>query len=472
LPDFPVSGASNPWSGAGAATALAYSGPDDSGYRNADSSGAKGAAVAWAKGSKMTPLWAHDSGSSTQKAGILHSPPTAAGAAARDYQMSPVWIPARNSNASKAALLASEHKATKTWLPKGVKYDGNTTSLDAMKIGAELPPQLDRRYTKEEQSNLLKGATSTMAIPRRGGSGSAPESATIIYPGQANATDNVPNAAEVANREPSTHRKKAYIPAGSGEAPGGSGGADEFDSDMHIALTIVERGSYSAHAPIQTETDDKKRSDTLRAAAIVTAKQLYKAQSKEKPSKLSSDLAEESSAPYGLKPSNSSEGKSSWDNLQVAAQKLAGERLARLHDEHQQYRDYYKEDVQRGNKLDSRSRYHQLPQNSESDKYHSQAIRSDMGILNHNLAKVDQEKRVKDRAALLAAAQRNVATSMAEIDNRIARGKTPVSDPEQAIIPEDHKPIESPTSGKPRSRFINIFSRKEMLKRQPAQAPG
>jgi Eisosome protein 1 len=366
-------------------------------------------------------------------------PSAAAGAAAvlaKDYKMKKLWESTPSSNANKAAVLASQREPADIWRPKGTK-EGGDAALAAMKNGANLAPQLDRGYTKQGQSNSLKAATGAMANSRRSRSESAPKPVTNLYPDQANAAGNALNAATVANRKPSLLKKKEYMHLGLGEAPGGTAGVDDFDRVHQIALANVEKGFHSAHAPGQTEIEERRKSDTFRAASLVMARQLYALQTMDEHTEMDSQAAKGASASYGHRPASSLGGSSidemrpeMWaSNLQEAAQKLAAERLARLHDEHQQYRDYYGAETQRRGKLGSRRRSKSLPQNAESDKNQSQKIRSDMGILNSKLAQVDQEKRVKDRAALLAAAQRNVNASMAGIDDRnaIKRGEVPPS---------------------------------------------
>ncbi|CCF42261.1 hypothetical protein CH063_12308 [Colletotrichum higginsianum] len=94
-------------------------------------------------------------------------------------------------------------------------------------------------------------------------------------------------------------------------------------------------------------------------------------------------------------------------NLQEAAYKLAQERLSKLHEEHQRNRDYQE---YYGNGKPPQ------PQRREQ----SERIRRQMSIFSSNLTKVDEQKRTKDREALLAAAQRNVRARLQGMDDKIS----------------------------------------------------
>lgn len=124
-------------------------------------------------------------------------------------------------------------------------------------------------------------------------------------------------------------------------------------------------------------------------------------------------------------------------NLQEAAQKLAQERLAKLNTEHSKnrdYRDYYSgQDSYRGGavgpsnsanfgKLSMRGRARRRASSDgdlDEDREQSNKIRAQMSIFSSNLTQVDQQKRTKDREALIAAAQRNVTKQLHGMDEKV-----------------------------------------------------
>ncbi|KAJ4302196.1 Eisosome assembly protein [Collariella sp. IMI 366227] len=55
----------------------------------------------------------------------------------------------------------------------------------------------------------------------------------------------------------------------------------------------------------------------------------------------------------------------------------------------------------------------------KEDRLRSEQIRKQMTLLNSTLTRVDEEKRARDREALLAAAQRNVKARLREMDEKV-----------------------------------------------------
>lgn len=120
------------------------------------------------------------------------------------------------------------------------------------------------------------------------------------------------------------------------------------------------------------------------------------------------------------------------NNLQEAAYRLAQERLAKLQEEHQKNRDmsdYYgtpggpsrtKFGTIRGRLTRKRS---SSDGDLLEDQRRSQHIRKQMSMLNSKLSEVDEEKRAKDRQALLAAAQRNVRAQLHDMDEKVLAEK-------------------------------------------------
>jgi hypothetical protein len=114
-----------------------------------------------------------------------------------------------------------------------------------------------------------------------------------------------------------------------------------------------------------------------------------------------------------------------FNNLQEAAQKLAQERLAKLHDEHaknREYRDYYGNTPKMQSRLSIRGRTRRRACSDGSmdeDREQSNKIRAQMSLFSSNVSQVDSKKRQQDREALIAAAQRNVTKSLHGMDEKV-----------------------------------------------------
>lgn len=243
------------------------------------------------------------------------------------------------------------------------------------------------------------------------------------YPDEANASANALNAATAANR----HSRAKFDEAGS------------------VPYTNMAREMFTSHPPVKIEVEEKQHADSLHASAVAMAKQMYvqqqKAMDQAKNTDASTAAARSSSFSRhrdGLSPVSSNEGlPTGFPNLQEAAYRLAQERLAKLHEEHQKdrgYQDYYGSPQRNPGRLGSvRQKLTRRRSSSEGDlvddRQRSQQIRQEMSMFNTTLSKVDEEKRTRARQALLAAAQRNVKAQMEGMDQKMyeATGRVPPS---------------------------------------------
>jgi hypothetical protein len=133
--------------------------------------------------------------------------------------------------------------------------------------------------------------------------------------------------------------------------------------------------------------------------------------------------ASDASASFGSSPPK-------FENLEEAARRLAQERLAKLHDEHAEYRQYYvaqqpqspttRSKLSKTLSMRNRRRTNSYEEDSDdSDVEQSRKIRSQMSLFTSKLAEVDGKKRQADRDALLAAAHRNVTKQMNAMDEKV-----------------------------------------------------
>jgi hypothetical protein len=249
------------------------------------------------------------------------------------------------------------------------------------------------------------------------------------YPDQANASANALNAATVANR-PSAKAK--------------------FDEAGAVPYTTMSREMFSSHPPVKLEVDEKRHTDSLHASAVAMAKRMYTQQQKmiesAKHTEASTAAARSSSFSRHGGPASDVESNehitTGFPNLQEAAYRLAQERLVKLHEEHQKNREfqdsqdwYGSSEAQRhpGRMGSIRGKLTRRRSSSDGDlvedRKRSQQIRQQMSMFNTKLTKVDEEKRARDREALLAAAQRNVKAQLEGMDRKLYEdtGRVPPS---------------------------------------------
>jgi hypothetical protein len=335
---------------------------------------------------------------------------------AKDYKMAPLWQPEQSAHGAKAALVAHKGSAkVAIWQPETSPW-GNSAALTAFKkYGAgDLSPVLDYGYNGPGRRGSLLAASGAMTNGRKRAESTPVAVAAKIetYPDEKNATANALKAAESASR-----RQKRM---------GGS-----FEQGA-IPYTAMPREMYTSHPPVAPEVQEMERQDTLHASAVAMAKHMYTQQQKQL--EAVSDTPRRAHARRFSTSTSGDEGLTKrFSNLQEAAQKLAQERLAKLHDEHaknREFRDYYAP-TPPISRFTGRGRTRRRAASDGSvsqDKEQSNRIRAQMSQFSSDVSQVD-EKRKKDREALIAAAQRNVAKKLQGMDERVFAdtGKVPPS---------------------------------------------
>ena len=398
----------------GAATSLKHANPKDlpsfpsAGLTNADSSAGAAASLANAN-KKDFEHWKPGELPAANKAAML----------AKDYKPDALWQPELSAAGSKAALLANKKGGdVKIWRPEETDA-GHSAAGQAMRMKA-LSPQLDRGYTKDGEKRALMAATQSMATGRRR-AGSTPIVPNPEYPDSGNAAANALKAATSVSR--------GGKPQPAPMAPAGP----QFNAARihNQAITNMKREMYTSNPPVAPEVEEKNRQTTLRASAIAMAKQMYDLQQRQ--IEEAAALRQTSDSQYAAasmhnRPTSSissDDGKQApqYANLQEAAQKLAAERLAKLHDEHASYRNYYGAHQPQNRKLSVRGRVRRRASSDgevgDDDEDRARQIRSQMSLFTGKLDQVDNKKRQKDRESLLAVAQKNVRASMLGMDQKV-----------------------------------------------------
>ena len=380
MPAFPVVGLQNTESSAGAAASLAN------------------------KNQKSFEHWKPGEIPAANKAALL----------AKDYKANPLWHPEQSAAGSKAALLAAKDGGNvNIWRPESTDA-GQSAAGQAMRMKG-LGPHIDYGHTEEGGKRALVAATGAMTGNRRR-SDSTPVP-PVSYPDAEHSATNALKAAAFANR-PS---RASPAPAAPTESVVNAGRIH------NQAITNLSREMYTSHPPVAPEVEERNRQAGLRAAAVSMAKQMYDLQQKhlqEAAELRRSDSHHAASTVTDRPQSSASSGETApprYVNLQEAAKKLAAERLAKLHDEHSAYRNYYGTQMPQHRKLSLRGRRRASSDGHpvDSDEERSTQIRKQMSLFTDQLAQVDGNKRQKDRQSLMAAAQRNVRASMTAQDERV-----------------------------------------------------
>ncbi|KAI9812648.1 MAG: hypothetical protein M1832_000368 [Thelocarpon impressellum] len=343
---------------------------------------------------------------------------SAAAVLAKDYRPAQQWQPQQSAYGSRAALLAAqETPSISVWKPTKSGWV-NSAAEQAARHGAGAGPQPDRGDTADGRNKSLIAAAGAMSGGRKRAD-STPASKGS-YPDAENSAANALSAASLAAR-PAAKRAEA-----------GRQTASSLDAARihNVAKKNVSREMYTSHPPVAIEVDERKRADTLRAAAISMAKQMYSLQEK---------AIDEGSGPRAgdgrsaarlvqarrlTDPSSPDSGPApmQFHSLEDAARKLAAERLAKLHDEHAAYRNYYGASPPASRvslRAKPRRRASSESRGAREDEERSRRIRSEMSLFGDKLAEVDTKKRQRDRDALMAAAQRNVRASIHGMDERV-----------------------------------------------------
>ena len=268
----------------------------------------------------------------------------------------------------------------------------------------------------------MSAAKGAMADARRQRAVSSPQPAES-YPDQANAAANALTAATAA------HRPSIRGSVDSGATP----------------YTNMDRQMFTSSPPVKADVEEQRRAEVLHASAVAMAKRMYNQQQKIIDStrlahaRSSSFSKYEGSDSTGASPSEEFTRPMSFNNLQEAAYRLAQERLAKLHEEHQATRElqeYYgatPASARRDTLGTIRGKLTRRRASSDGemqeDVARSQHIRKQMSLFNTKLTEVDEQKRSQDREALLAAAQRNVKAQLQGMDQKLLdeKGAVPPS---------------------------------------------
>ncbi|KAG6059976.1 hypothetical protein E4U17_005279 [Claviceps sp. LM77 group G4] len=402
LPSFPSSGLAPDGAAASAAASLGWSNQKSVDIWKPDPSSSASAAAVLAKEYKMSPLWEPSAHSDGHKAALL-----AVGSAEAALKKSD--LPANNvvSNAKPGRL------SQDTWGNSAAKqaFHANRTPANrplSLASGGHAATQAfninrSQSMRKAERSNTPpsdKSDTPTKALMAAKGAMRRPASAIGIADIQAserNAAASALNGATSAHRQSMQAAKPGLTDVGA------------------VSVTTMTRNMFTANPPVKPEVDEQTYNERIHQSAVEMAKKMYARQQIMVEKTKGAQAAEaEASQP------------NQYVNLQEAAYRQAQARLAKLHDEQHQsreYQEYYgKEKASTRNRHSMMSMLRRKASDSDDsidDRQQTQNIHEQMSMFSSKLSQVDKEKREKDREALLAAAQRNVKARLHGMDEKI-----------------------------------------------------
>lgn len=335
---------------------------------------------------------------------------------ANGHKMPAPWQPDRSAPGSKtAAVLAAEnasHPENRTSMPASVwgsSAANQAFAANSRGQGAGVEPREPMKTLDRQKS--LRAAREAVAESGRARSTSSP----MVYPGSANAASNALSAATIAHRPTINVRMED-----AGAQP----------------VTTMPREMYTSNPPVKPQVDERNREAVLHASAVAMAKKMYAHQQHTSIDKAKAEQGqhEDGSSRPGSSRAEGAPQQMQFTNLQDAAYKLAQERLARLHDEHQRNRgiaEYYGTSSNTpsspGRRLTKLGRMRRRASSDgdvaaslrKGDKQQSKHIRNQMSLFSTRLNEVDESKQARDREALLNAAKRNVKATLEGMDEKM-----------------------------------------------------
>ena len=324
---------------------------------------------------------------------------------AKDHKMDPLWQPEASAAGSRAAMMAAAHPI-------------EVEPMQPKKAATSKP---SAAYDTAENTHK-KAMMAATAVHNRRRSGSMP-------------TQSSSQAADAAwALKAATQSHKAGPPVVSQDfAPGDPG--FEAARIQNVAKNNVNRQLYTSAPPVSIEVQEKNRQDTLKASAMAMAQKMYAMQQKaidEAAGKaegqghaLAASRARGSTVGGGTASGSDEVARpgAGYENLEEAARRLAQERLAKIHDEHAEYRNYYGQSSPSRSRLSTRLSRRRASSaagaDDDSDEEQSRRIKSQMSIFQSKLAEVDTKKRQQDRDNLLEIAHRNVDARISKMDEKV-----------------------------------------------------
>ncbi|EHK27469.1 uncharacterized protein TRIVIDRAFT_114030, partial [Trichoderma virens Gv29-8] len=346
---------------------------------------------------KPVQTWTPDKASSASAAAVL----------AKDYKISPQWEPTMDGTGTKAAVLAvgSASTAYRQSSVKKTSRDswGSSAATQAFNTNTNRPEPEPVTLTTSHGSSAATQAEKSLVAAKGAMSPSkqaTPRSRLRSYsnPQEPSHWDARRASVSALNGATIAHRASMSKPP-------------VVEESGAIPITTMTRNMFTSHPPVQPEIDEQTNNERIHQSAVEMAKKMYRQQqSRQEGSQDEHDAGET--------PANR------YVDLQDAAYRQAQERLAKLQDEHErnrQYHEYYGADkpLRRRFTIVNKLRRRSASDSDMEDRARSDMIRQQMTMFSSRLDQVDEEKRERDREALLTAARRNVKASLQGMDEKV-----------------------------------------------------
>lgn len=333
------------------------------------------------------------------------------------------WKPGSLPAANKAAMLAKDYEMDPLWQPEGSK-SSNSAAGQAMNM--KMPGAITSRDSgADAHRKALMAATGAMSAGRRR-AGSAPIA---------------PQGDGGWALKAATSSQKSNL---SGAFTTGDPGF-EASRLQNMQKGNVNRAMYGSAPPVAIEVEEKNRNDVLHASAVAMAQRMYAVQQNiiedaKKTKEGAGHKGARSAHHRALSDASSTLSDveapaPQYQNLEEQARKLAQARLAKLHDEHAEYRSYYGQNNPPRSRMALRGRRRASSDGQflDDDEEAARRITAQMSIFTSKLAEVDSKKRQNDRDNLMAAAHRNVTARMNTMDEKVFQ-ETGKQSPHQRVL--------------------------------------
>lgn len=371
---------------------------------------------------KPIETWKPDKTSSASAAAVL----------AKDYKIHPAWEPVMDGTGAKAAVLAvgSASTAYRHSSVKKSSHDswGNTAAASAFTTSANRPASPEpttltashgsSAATQAFQANRLqsaKAASSPPPSPREKPLEPLAAAKGAMSPSRLGVPASRARSYSTPPEPYYADAKRASVSALNGASIAHHAAMNkppEIEDTGAIPITTMTRNMFTSHPPVKPEVDEQTTNERIHQSAVEMAKKMYQQQQLNRVDD-SEDGTEGDAGPSANR----------FVNLQDAAYKQAQERLAKLQDEHEKnrrYHDYYTSEkpLRRRFTIMDRIRRRSASDSDMEDRTRSDLVHQQMSLFTSQLEQVDEEKRERDREALLIAARRNVKASLQGMDEQ------------------------------------------------------
>ncbi|KAK1243509.1 hypothetical protein MKX08_001647 [Trichoderma sp. CBMAI-0020] len=368
---------------------------------------------------KPIETWKPDKTSSASAAAVL----------AKDYKIHPAWEPVMDGTGAKAAVLAvgSASTAYRHSSVKKSRHDswGNTAAASAFTTSANRPVSPEpttltashgsSAATQAFQANLLQSAKVASSPPPSPREKPLAAAKGAMSPSRLGVPASRARSYSTPPEPYYADAKRASVSALNGASIAHQAAMNkppEIEDTGAIPVTTMTRNMFTSHPPVKLEVDEQTTNERIHQSAVEMAKKMYQQQQLNRVDD-SEDGTEGDAGPSANR----------FVNLQDAAYRQAQERLAKLQDEHEknrQYHDYYTSEkpLRRRFTIMDRIRRRSASESDVEDRTRSDLVHQQMSLFTSQLEQVDEEKRERDREALLIAARRNVKASLQGMDEQ------------------------------------------------------